>query len=61
MRANFGPEFVYPPPSSLRWKPIANLKPLSKDEIKVRYVVGENVSKSTYGLDADEDACVACL
>lgn len=36
VRVNFGPEFVYPPPRSHGWKPVAALKPFSKDEMKVR-------------------------
>lgn len=36
VRVNFGPEFVHPPPRSHGWKPVAALKPFSKDEMKVR-------------------------
>ncbi|CAN0125293.1 unnamed protein product [Ectocarpus sp. 8 AP-2014] len=34
VRVNFGPEFVYPPPRSLGYKPVAALRPFSKDEMK---------------------------
>lgn len=36
VRVNFGPEFVYTPPRSYGWKPVAALKPFTKDEMKVR-------------------------
>lgn len=35
VRVNFGPEFVYPPSRSHGWKPVAALRPFSKDEMKV--------------------------
>ncbi|CAB1104199.1 unnamed protein product [Ectocarpus sp. CCAP 1310/34] len=34
VRVNFGPDFVYPPPRSLGYKPVAALRPYSKDEMK---------------------------
>lgn len=40
VRVNFGPEFVYPPPRSHGWKPVAALKPFSKDEMKVQIAGG---------------------
>ncbi|CAN0036101.1 unnamed protein product [Pylaiella littoralis] len=36
VRVNFGPEFVYPPPRSHSWKPVAALRPFSKDEMKTQ-------------------------